>query len=261
MSVVITILFLCVPFIAIPLLIIGIILDKKHNVIYGILLALLLAIIAYNFNPNEMQDLYRYYYEMDVFYSNIDFDRYMEDAFDNTKIVFKALQFLFSQIGNFRLLPFFITFIGYSITFYIILDYSKIKKINPYITLFTIMIFMCTFYHINFMSGLAQYLAMTIAFLGFYLEFVKKKKKIIYKLLYVIPIFIHISMIIVLAFRILMIFDFKKTKKYFLIFLIIYAILPSILYNILNLIPRMEIIATKINSYMVQGNRNLSRII
>ena len=73
MSLLVTIIFACAPFIAIPLIILGIVMDKKHNVIYGILLALLLAMIAYNFNPKEGHDLYRYYFEMDSYYSNIDF--------------------------------------------------------------------------------------------------------------------------------------------------------------------------------------------
>ena len=252
MSLLVTIIFACAPFIAIPLIILGIVMDKKHNVIYGILLALLLAMIAYNFNPKEGHDLYRYYFEMDSYYSNIDFERFVErNMFNNTKFLFVILEFLVAQIGNNSLLQFIITFIGYAITFYIILDYSKLKDIKPGITLCVMLIFIFTFYHINFISGLAQYLAIVVGFLGFYLEYIKGKKKWFYKLLYIIPALIHMSMILIILLRLLLCFNYKSIKKYYILALIAYALLPSIVYQIFSVIPSLSMIAYKINGYML----------
>lgn len=252
MSLVIIPIFDYIPFIAIPLLIIGIIMDKKHKFIYGILLALLLAIIAYNFNPKEEHDLYRYYSEIENYYQNINIERFVQkNMFNNTKFLFVILEFIVAQIGNNRLLPFIITFIGYSLTFYMILDYSKIKKIRPLTTIVVLFTFILTFYHINFISGLAQYLAIVIGFFAFYMEYVKQKKKWYYKILYVIPMLIHLSMIIIPCIRLLMCFNFKKIKKFYIILLLIYALLPNLIYQIINLIPNMSMIAYKINSYML----------
>lgn len=256
MSIIVIGLFIVCPFISLPFVILGIALDKKNSKIYGVLLALLLALIAYNFIPKEEQDLYRYYYEMRLFYSHIDFERFLQDII-NTKIIFKFLQFIFAQIGNFNLLPFITTFIGYAITFYIILDYSKIKKIKSYITVWVIIVFICTFYHINFISNLAQFLAITISFLGFYLEFVREKKGIAVKFLYLLPLAIHISTIICLAFRILLCFKSTKIKKYYMMFLFLYILLPSVLYVILNKIPGFYLITQKIYSYMLNGDKKL----
>lgn len=252
---VITIVFACLPFISIPLLIAGIIFDKKHNLIYGILLALFLAIIAYNFNPKEEHDLYRYYFDMQNYYANINFMQFViSNMFSNTKFLFVILQFIITKIGNYRLLPFIITFIGYAITFYIILDYSKLKAIKARVKIMVLLIFICVFYHINFISGLAQYLSIIIGFLAFYLEFIKEKKKWFYKILYILPMFIHLSMIIIPLIRIFIQFDFKRSKKYFFIFLIVYDLMPNVIYGILNLIPIMSALASKINSYMLQSD-------
>lgn len=257
MSIIISILFFIAPFISIPFIFFGILFDKKHNFIYSLLLALVFALVAYNFIPNQNHDLYRYYYEMEYFYSNISWERYLFYAFSNTKIIFVFFQYIFSQIGNYRLLPFFITFIGYLISFYIILDYSKLKKYRGITKILIILFFACIFYHINFISGLAQYLSISIGFLGFYLEFIKGKNKIIYKILYIIPIFIHISMFIIPLIRIVLHFDFRKIKSKYITTLIIYMFFPILIYKITSLFPALDMISSKIYSYMVMGNRSL----
>lgn len=256
-SVIISMMFYCFPFISIPLIFIGIIFDKKHSFIYALLLALIFALIAYNFNPNDTHDLYRYYFEMKYYYSNLNFDKFIMTAMSNSKITFSILQYIFAGIGNYHLLTFFITLIGYTISFYIILDYNKIKKYPSIVSIIILLIFIFTFYHINFISGLAQYLAISIAFLGFYLEFIKNKKKLIYKLLYIIPIFIHISMIIIPIIRLILNFDFKKIKSTYIFILIVYMFFPSVFYFILSQFSSTQLIANKINSYMVIGEHHL----
>ena len=71
MSIVISLMFIIAPFLCIPLIILGLIRDRKHSIIYIVLLSLLMALIAYNFNPETTQDLYRYNYIMDREYSTL----------------------------------------------------------------------------------------------------------------------------------------------------------------------------------------------
>lgn len=256
MSIIISIVFCIAPFISIPLIFIGIIYDKKRNWLYAFLLALVFAIIAYNFKPTVEQDLFRYYVEMQANFSKINFFEYLNKYFFNTKILFKLFQYIICHIGNYRLLQFFITLIGYYISFYMILDFSKLKKCKPIITIFTFLVFVFMFYHINFISGLAQYLAISIGFLAFYLEYIKKKSKPIYKILYILPMFIHVTMIIILLFRIMLNFDYKKTKLFYIIFLLIYAIFPNLVYILIKSIPFLFTIANKIYIYMIEPTFN-----
>lgn len=256
MSLIITVLFICAPFISIPLLILGLIKDKKHKIVYGILLAIILAIIAYNFIPKEQHDLYRYYFENDCYYANINFERFVREVmFNNSKFLFVILQYIVAQIGNNRILPFIITFIGYSLIFYIIIDFSKIKQVKPIVTVGVLAFFVLTFYHINFMSGLAQGLSIVLSFLAFYMEYIKGKKKWYYKILYIIPVFIHLSMVAMLFLRVVLQFRLKgRGKICFILILILYTVFPNIIYQILNVIPGMTMIANKINSYVLNAN-------
>ena len=132
MSIVISLMFIIAPFLCIPLIILGLIRDRKHSIIYIILLSLLMALIAYNFNPKPTQDLYRYNYIMSREYAPLDLGQYLQIMFNNNKFLFAFLRYIISQVGNLRILPFICVLIGYFIVIYTIFDYARIKNIKTY---------------------------------------------------------------------------------------------------------------------------------
>lgn len=255
MSIVISLLFIIAPFLTIPLIILGLIRDRKHSIVYIVLLALLMALIAYNFNPESTQDLYRYNYIMDRVYSPLDLGQYLQIMFNNNKFLFEFLKYIVSQIGNLRILPFVCVFIGYFISIYTIFDYTKIKNMKTYKGIFILLLFLCIFYFFNFISGLAQFLATSIGFLAFYLEFVKGKTKIYYKILYLLPGFIHASMFLIILIRILLIFDLKKTKYFIIPLFIFYGVAKNVIYNVVILfenVPLINNLVSKANMYLLE---------
>ncbi len=256
MSIVISLMFIIAPFLCIPLIILGLIRDRKHSIIYIVLLSLLMALIAYNFNPETTQDLYRYNYIMDREYSTLNLGQYMQIMFNNNKFLFEFLKYIVSQIGNLRILPFVCVFIGYFIVIYTIFDYARIKNIKTYKGIFILLIFLCIFYFINFISGLAQFLATSIGFLAFYLEFVKGKTKIYYKILYVLPGFIHASMFLIILIRILLIFDLRKAKYFIIPLFVFYGVAKNVIYNIVVLfenVPLINVLVSKANMYLLES--------
>ena len=256
MSIVISLLFIIAPFLTIPLIILGLIRDRKHSIVYIVLLALLMALIAYNFSPKPTQDLYRYNYIMSREYAPLDLGQYLQIMFNNNKFLFAFLRYIISQVGNLRILPFICVLIGYFIVIYTIFDYTKVKNIKTYKGIFILIVFLCIFYFINFISGLAQFLATSIGFLAFYLEYVKDKRKIYYKILYVQPGFIHASMFLILLIRILLIFDFKKTKYFIIPLFIFYGVAKNMMYNIVILfvnVPLINNLVSKANMYLLES--------
>lgn len=235
MSIIVSFLFIIAPFLTIPIILYSIIVDKKHSTIYAILLALAIAIIAYNFNPKTSQDLYRYYYLMEHQYSTLSFTEYIKVMFNNNKLLFIFFCYIISKIGNYKLLQSIIVFTGYFLVFYTILDYAKLKNIKVYKAILIIVLFMAIFYFIGFFSGLAQFLGIAVGLYIFYLEYIKKKGKFIYKLLYILPMLIHVSLATLLIFRILLAFDNKKVKKYLLALAILIILFPSLIKAFLNL--------------------------
>lgn len=256
MSVFVVGLFILVPFLTVPLIFLGMVVDKKNVGVYAFLLALLFAILAYNFKPNELQDLYKYYYLMKNQYFVMSFSEYMTIMFDNNKFLFIFICYIISKIGNYALLQFFIVLISYFIVFYTILDYAKIKNINIYKAIFMILVFIGVFYFINFFSGLAQFFGIAIGFLSFYLEYVKGKKRVGYKLLYLLPLFIHSSLIVVPILRLLMCFDFKKIRKYIYIAIGILIIYPSMVFLLIKIFQNNIFLASllsKASMYLVDN--------
>ena len=83
-------------------------------------------------------------------------------------------------------------------------------------------------------TGLRNSLAMMIFLLAVYVEYFKEKKNILWKILYIIPCFIHMSMAIGVVLRLCMIFYKNKNKKYIIFALIIYATSPSIILYIVS---------------------------
>lgn len=255
MSIVISLMFIIAPFLSIPLIILGLIRDRKHSKVYIVLLALLIAIISYSFNPKSTQDLYKYNYIMDREYSFLNFGQYLQIMFDNNKFLFEFLKYIISQIGNYRLLPFICVFIGFLIVFYTIFDYSKIKNISVYKSLFIMLTFVCILNFLDFTSGLAQILAIIITMFAFYLEYIKGKKKWYYKLLYVLPGFIHASMFIAIILRILLNFDLKKYIKFAIPILIFYGMAGNFIAFIispLEFIPIIGTLISKAGMYLVE---------
>lgn len=256
MSIFVTCLFILVPFLTIPLIFLGMVVDKKNGGVYAFLLALSFAILAYNFKPNELQDLYKYYYLMENQYSVMPFSEYITIMFTNNKFLFIFICYIISKIGNYSLLQFFIVLITYFIVFYTILDYARIKKISTYKAIFMIIVFIGVFYFINFFSGLAQFFGIALGFLPFYLEYIKEKKGIRYKLLYLLPLFIHSSLIVIPILRLLMCFDFRKIRKYIYIALGILIIYPSMMFVLIKIFQNNIFLASllsKASMYLVDN--------
>lgn len=254
MSIVISLIFIIAPFLCIPLIILGLIRDKKHSIVYIVLLALLMALIAYNLNPEYEYDLYKYKYVMEKEYSILDFGQYVQIIFDNNKFLFEFLKYIISQIGNYRLLPFIGVFTGFLIVFYTIFDYAKIKNISVYKAIFVILTFICILNFLDFASGIAQILAVIIAMFSFYLEYIKEKKKWYYKLLYILPGFIHASMFIAIILRILLNFNLKKYIKFVIPLLIFYGIAGNFIAYIISpfeVIPIIGTLISKAGMYLV----------
>ena len=181
--------------------------SKKCKILYSAILGILIGTMAFYFNPAEDFDLVRHQ-QVVRDYQNTD----ISDFFENTgrhelELLPQFISFLISRTNNVDLLQFFIISIGYTLLFYMLLDYKKKKNISnlKFIPLFIIMMFgQFTLY---FFSGLYNYLAIILFAFAFYLDYEKKcKKKYCYPL-YLLSVLMHSSMI--LPSVLLMLFKFS----------------------------------------------------
>lgn len=209
--------FSILPMISIPLILIGICIYKKNRLLLFFLLAIILAIISYYLETPQDYDLYKYFRVMEKYTSINNFiDIFKVDY----EMLFCIILYIISKIGNYRLLSCVFTLFSYFSIFYIIDDYSKKIKLSNIKTFILILFFILTFNYINFASGLRNTTGMIIGLLAIYLEYVKNKKGVFYKFIYIIPCFLHKSLFIFIIFRLMMLLDYKKIKKIYIPFMI-----------------------------------------
>ena len=230
----IVILFLIYPILTLPLILLGAIKDKKYRLIYMILLAFDIALITLHFDPSSYNlDLNVYFSTMDVM-KNMSWNTFIQTYSEQKEFLTNFLFYIFASIGNYGLWNFIVTFICYSLFFYMITDYTKIKKIsdrNYFLILFLAIILYNNFF---VMTGIRNSLAMMLFLFILYIEFIKENKKIFYKILYIIPCLIHMSMVLAIILRLLLVVYKGRKRKYIIIGLMFYAFFPNIILQIAN---------------------------
>lgn len=235
MIAIITVVFLVVPIISVPLLIIGACYDKKYRMIYLLFLSFVLAIIAYNWLPSKEYDLYRYHLILDKM-RNIDFKNFLDIYITQKEIISNFLFYLISKLSeNNSMLEFIITFMTYGIIFYIVQDYAKIQKYNNLIFIISLLYIISSIRYLSLISGIRNMFAVVIFALGIYLEYVKKDKKWKCNILYISTIFIHISSLLVVAIKFIYTYIFKEKINIGKIILIGgLFLLPEVLFTIIE---------------------------
>lgn len=225
-------LFLIYPILTVPLILTGSIVDKKNRIIYMTLLAFDIGLISMQLDPSKYGlDLNVYFSIMDIM-KQIKWETFIQTYISQKEFLTNILYYIFASIGNYHLWTFTATFICYSIMFYIITDYSTIKEISS--KQYWIMIALVILFYNNILAltGVRNNFAMMIYLLAVYKEFFREDKNFLYKLLYIIPCFIHMSMALGVVLRIILIFYKKTNKKYIIALLMVYALSPTIVLSI-----------------------------
>lgn len=247
------ILFLIVPIMSIPVLLIAFIKDSKYRKIYGFLLAISLAIISFKIDIKELNvDLKVYYGQMSLL-KFINFDEMFKILVSQKEPITNLMFFCIAKIGVYPIWQFITTFINYFIIFFILSDYAKIKNVGNKTFAVALIFIIILMNNIYLLSGIRNTFALTIYLCILYNEYIKQKKGIMYKILYVVPVLIHMSMVIGIIIRILMSINIKRFRNLIIIGFIIYAVSPNMIVQISSLIgglPVFSDLVTKMQVYL-----------
>lgn len=256
---IITTLFIFLPVISGIILFIVYFLDGKRNsFIYPVLIGLFFGVIVYYYLPPTDFDLFRHHQVvlkmMGATWQNI----WVIAEKMEVESLAALISYVVAMIGDKNLLQFFIVSVGYSILFYLLYDYRKQIDL-PLIVFIPVTIF--TFFGFSalfFISGLWNYVAILIFALGFYLDYYKKKNKILCYTLYLIPIFLHSAMAFALGILILYkLFRSELSFKMIVIMLII-LIFPATILRYINQVVNIGLFMTierMYNSYFTNNSQ------
>lgn len=251
MYIITLLLFFYSPIIALLLCFVCMCFSKKPY-LYCILIALCIAIVAFFFEPPSSYDLYRIFEKVE-WLKEIGIVDFFEIYSNNLEIVFNLVLYFIVKVFDKHFIPMIFSLIGYLIMFYIICDYSKIKKLTPWQTTFVVIIFLLFYQHMYLISGIRNFIAMILFVLLLYIEKIKKVENNITHLLYLIPLLFHNSMIIFILFRILIEFKEKITEKIVVLTSFITFFAPMVLLKVLELFKNNAFIFnvyTKLSGYI-----------
>lgn len=167
-------------------------------------------------------DLTRYFQQLSN-YSVLSWSSFVELVLKrNILVVQELLFYIIAKTNNFHLLPAIVIFVVYYITLYMITDYAKRNSINSKMMMKVIVFTIFVLPFPSLVSNVRNVLAFSIFILGIYREFQQNKKNLITYLLYILPVFIHISTLALLILRILLkVYSIKKSRRYIISFTII----------------------------------------
>lgn len=230
---------------------------SKKSYLYCILIAITLSIVAFFFTPPPSYDLYRIFEKIEWF-KNMNILEFLKIYSSNLEIGFNFVLLLIVKNLNKHFVPMIFSLIGYLIMFYIICDYSKIKKISSSKTVFIIIVFLLSYQHMYLISGIRNFIAIIFFVLLLYIEKIKKKENIITHILYIIPLLFHNSMFVFILFRLLIEFKDKISEKIVAFVSAITLFAPFLILKILELFNNNSVmfnIYTKFNGYINNNSK------
>ncbi len=216
------------PILALPFNFLFYVVFGKYRKIFGITIAFSLACIAYIWLPASHYDLYRWHLEANMFvnYNISDLIKHISINYEPINYIIK---YVFAKVGDLNLIQFFVSYVGYSIIFWIISDYSKEKKLNAISVLVVSLLSFLIIGYINFISGLWFTLAIINFSLGIYLNYVKKTKRL-HWLFYIFSVCIHMSTAYIFILMVISkVVDVKNIKKHLLIVFLIFLFIGPLL--------------------------------
>ena len=251
MSFIVLFLFIIMPLLGFFISLFCYFFDKtnKRTILYSLLVALFLGLMAYKFIPPSDYDLFRHH----LIVRNLigkDFSYFLNYAkVADLEFLSLLICYIVAFFKNVDLLQFLVVFIGYFLIFYILRDYrnkTNIKMI-PFILICSFTLF--SFNALSFISGLWNYLAIIIFSFSMYNEYEKKGNKVFCYFLYGLTLLLHNSMIFPLA--VLIIYKSFKNKLNIksIIVIILLFITPTVILNFINNIVDINVLKTISNTY------------
>ncbi len=237
---------------------------------FAFIYCIVLAIVAFSFQPHIGDDLYREYQNLEGIrqygwsYFGMKGSQYYESTKFEGLYLTQLYYYIFAQLPIKNFLPAITTFIVYFLQFDMIEKVSWRYKLSR-LEIFCLYAFvLCTRETYMIMSGIRNQLAFTIAGYLIFIDLVENRCHVKCFIGYIAMIFVHQSAVFILAFRALCLLKNGKVRIGLAAFLLIWSALLEAINNLLEKLPSLPIINSliyKINIYTVNSGGNSSNIV
>ena len=172
-----------------------------------------ISLISIYIIPNEVYDLFRHHQMIDDLRNG---GYGLNTEYDNLFLI-KGLFYLVALTGHSELIQLVSCVIFYSVFAYILYDYYKCNtlKARQFVTI--VCVFFAMISYIDVYSQVRNPIAYALFSLAIYRDFYRNKKTLVTVLLYISPLFIHYSLVLLVFIRIAYIFKDKWFRYRYII--------------------------------------------
>lgn len=208
--------FLILPIISLPLFFILMLTSKSKKNYYVLLFCLSLGLIAFYIEPIQALDLYRYFKQMDLL-NQLDFLEFIKAYAFKPELISNLVFFIIAKLKQYGFLAMIATTVSYFFVIKCVLECANkknlrlIEKVIILIFVLSIMIFT------HFATRIRNNVGLVLCAYAFYREYVLGKKGNFTKFLYILPCFIHASMLLGVIIRLILLIKEKYLKIVILI--------------------------------------------
>lgn len=221
---------------------------RKQAWIPFALLVIGLAVIAFYAEPNENDDLLRYFKIIDQMRAG-GWDRFQR-MLDNNEFDFGALPvagyyfYFISLLPDNHYLPFLTILISYGCNFLVIYKVAQRFKVDKFYLAVAVSFFISTYWFYDTYSGIRNGLAFAIALACIYYHFVERKNIILCLIGYVLVCGLHSSGILLVALAAVAYVTYNSKSKFINILIIFTLVGASVGISVLSEISDNEFLQT-----------------
>ena len=243
---------LCPP-LGVPLGIINIYNHKPHLKIHALCMAIGVASFAFCYYPKGDPDIIRYWEIFETLKNKTFLQALSQDMHgDEGLYVFTALSWLFIQTGEINLFPAFSVFVVYYVAFYVTCQLGEDLAAKRSVIVLNLFFIMIALNYYAVVNNVRNIFAFSIIILAVFREMYQKKRDLLSLILYLAPVFIHPSAVIIILFR----FAAMLTNKYkYLLFILASQIMLIVdfMHNLINRIRSGNIVVVIIRNMINKG--------
>lgn len=223
-------------------------LPRKYAWISYIMVVIALAILAFYIEPNQNDDILRYFRMIDAMRAG-GWERF-QDMIANNEFSFRTEPFagyyfyLISLLPDNHFLPFFTILISYGCMFLVIYKASNRYEVDKFYLAVAIFFMISTYWFYDVYSGTRNGLAFSIALACIYYHFVERKNIILCILGYVLVCGLHSSGILLIALGFVAYITYNNKSKFVNILIVFMLIGSSAAITVISSISDNEFLQT-----------------
>ena len=227
----------------------GIGVSKERRSKYALIAyACMIGFLGLIYVPYETADLSRLLQYMHS-WAYMDFETMIEACRNTTSPVYLLYFWIVGQFHIDGLLPAITAFLGYSLIFSCIWDYSQRNNCSNKQLALVVAFLMSTTLFMGFISGIRNSLATSLVFYAWYSEMYRNRSVLLVAPIYVIAALLHPAAIILIAYRLVLYFFQSESPMYKRLFNGFFGIVILVAFLIYG-DPYMSVIAEKGSSYL-----------